>query len=141
MEVSNSVGLTAKGNEYTKSQTGKKAGLFVGGIIPTVASLLQLSNIKDELNLRNSQKAIKDAVENGVKNAPKNMSHKIKNLVEVAPEKLLTTKNIKSGAIALCAIAASTIVSGLLGNLYDKCVNKERMAEADGRAELGNTLE
>ena len=99
--------------------------MLVGGIIPTIASLIHVSQIKDTLDLSNAQLAFK--------NAAKGNKQTIKDIFK-APEKLLTTKNIKSGAIGALMIAGSAIVGTLLGNLYDKCINKERMAEADGMA-------
>jgi len=130
-EINKLYGLSAKGNEYKKSNSGKKAGMFVGGIIPTVASLIKISQIKDELNFRNCEKAIENAIK-APKGTKLNYFDSFKNL----PEKLLTTKNIKTGAIAACAIISSAVVGRFLGNLYDKCINKERMIEADGMAEL-----
>ena len=130
MKISNNLGLTAQGNEYQKSNAGKKAGLFIGGIIPTIASLVNISQIKDTLDLKNSQEAIKNAAVKG-----SNLKLTFADIFKL-PEKLLTTKNIKLGAIGACAIVGSAITGLLLGNLYDKCINKERMAEADGMAKL-----
>ena len=51
MVVNSNIGITANGNTYEKSNNGKKAGLIVGGLLPTIASGVKLSLKKDNLLL------------------------------------------------------------------------------------------
>lgn len=113
-------GLTAQGNQYQKSNTGKAAGATVGFALPLAATAIKLSKAKDCINFQNATNKLK---------ASGGLMEKF-----ATEGKLFTTQNLKSLGIVGCTLAATTIVGLALGNLYDKCVNKERMAQADGEA-------
>ena len=133
--VQKNLGLTINGNEYKKSNTGKVAGATTGFVLPAAAMAIQISQVKDSIDLQNTNAAFKNAA-----NCAKGCKAPLDDLFKQSGKKLLTKQNLKTLGIAGCALAATTIVGMALGNLYDKCVNKERMTQADGEAARAQCL-
>ena len=119
-------GLTPNGNEYKKSNCGKGAGFVVGGVLPSAAAYIKLSEKYNDIAAKYANRYIGTTGRDFFQNSG--------TVSEQKAAELLKFK--KTASIAALAIAATAIAGTLLGNLYDKCINKERMAEADGRAKL-----
>ena len=112
--------MTINGNEYKKSNTGKVAEAATGFALPVAALAIKLSQAKDCIDFQNATNKLK---------ATGGFMEKF-----ATEGKLFTTQNLKTLGIVGCALATTTIIGLALGNLYDKCVNKERMTQADGEA-------